>query len=141
MKNLLFLILLISGLTLSAQTKPKTGTKPKAKTAAVSPFKDADLVGKEWKLKSWELFGIVKAPGDNNKNDMVLLNADGTFKLMLNNIPKTGTWKRAGAYINFIQPDSKEKLAYKILSLEAKILKVDWREEDSLHNTLEFEAQ
>ncbi|MFL5752982.1 MAG: hypothetical protein ACJ76F_06215 [Bacteroidia bacterium] len=140
MKNIIFLLLIFCGTTLAAQTKKKP-TGSKTKTAAASPFKDSDLVGKEWKLKSWELFGIVKAPGENNKNDMLQLNSDGTFKLISNNTPRSGTWKRAGVYLQFTQPESTEKLAYKILSVERNSLKVDWREEESLHNTLEFESR
>lgn len=141
MKNLFFLLLIVACTSLHAQTKTKPAPGKKPKAAAASPFKDTDLAGKEWKLKSWEQFGIVKAPDDSTKNDMLLLNADNTFKLVLNNKSKTGTWKKSGAFIFFTQPDNAaEKLVYKILSLEKNNLKVDWREAESLHNTLEFES-
>ncbi|HWY34062.1 MAG TPA: hypothetical protein VNX68_05405 [Nitrosopumilaceae archaeon] len=147
MKRIILLFVIVSGAIFGQETPSKekganktSGTTETTKKPAAT-FKDADLVNKEWVLKTSERWGVVDKPNDTNKDDKLFLNSDGTFKLTLNNAPKTGKWKRGGAYITFTQEASTEKLKYKLLSVDATILKAEWREDDGLYSIFEFEVK
>jgi hypothetical protein len=133
MKNLSFIIVLIFTTNiLFAQTK----LKPKPKAADNSL-----LVNKNWVLKTHEQFGIVKNAADGiRKNDKVFFNTDGSFTLVLDSIQRAGTWKKGGPFITLTASDT-TKLSYKVILLNKQILKVDWREEASLHTIFEYEVK
>jgi hypothetical protein len=132
----LFSLIVFSVTITTAQTATKTAPKPKL-TA-----KDSMMCGKQWHVISVEEWGVItKPPGDKNKNDMLLLNLDGTFSLILFGNKKSGTWTKTGQYIYFTDEATKEKFNYKVISVEPNKLKVDSRDPDETHSIFEYEVK
>lgn len=140
MKKILILtgILLSVGVTtMQAQTK----TASKLGTSSKLSKTDSTMCGKEWHVTSVEEWGVAGKPGDKNKNDMLMMTTDMKFNLVLFGNKKSGTWSRAGQYIYFVDEVSGEKFNYKVLSVEAKKIKVDYRDPDETHSIFEMEAK
>ena len=116
-----------------------TGSSSSASTAATGGL-SACYIGKTWKLVKIEKFGVENAPGEEQKNDMLLLNSDGTFKVILKGIEKSGTFTRSGSWLNLKPLCGGEAIPYKIESCEGNTLKADWRDGDT-HNHFTFTAQ
>ncbi len=114
------------------KTAPKTGTGTKTRNTPQSHVGQC-YADKTWKLQKIEKFAIEKAPGDDQKNDMLLLNGDGTFKVVLKGVEKTGTYSKSGSWLNLKPNDGSEAMPYKIESCEGSTLKADWRDGDT-HN-------
>jgi hypothetical protein len=142
-KTILLSFALFMAAAVFAQTKPatKTGTKaaPVTKTSATAtsatapaPSQADCYINKTWKLTKVEKFGITKDPGDDMKGDMLSLSNDGTFKMVIKGVEKTGTWSR-GSWMSLKPSDGSEMLPVKIESCEGSTLKVDWRDGDT-HN-------
>ena len=129
-------IVLISLNTIVAQTATKAAAKPKL-TA-----KDSMMCGKQWHVVSVEEWAVVtKPPGEKNASDMLMLNLDGTYNLILFGNKKAGTWSKVGQYIYFVDEATKEKFNYKIVSVEAKKIKMDYRDPDETHSLFEYEIK
>jgi len=132
----LFCLMTFSAVITTAQTATKTPAKPKL-TA-----KDSMMCGKQWQVISVEEWGVLtKPPGDKNKNDMLLLNLDGTFSLILFGNKKSGTWTKTGQYIYFTDDATKEKFNYKVVSVDPKKIKMDYRDPDETHSIFEYEQK
>ena len=131
-----------------AQTavKPKATVTAKPKTSA-APAKpkltDADIMmcDKEWHVVSIVEWAVEQKPGDKNKNDMLKLTQDGNFNLVLFGVAKSGTWTKSGQYIYFTDASTKEKFNYKVISVEEKKLKVDYRDPDETHTLFVMEPK
>lgn len=156
MKKAIFLsIALFAGVALFAQapSKPVKATKGNAiapVSTATGPSMGgattggggglaACTIGKTWKLVKVEKFGVEKDPGDDQKNDMLQLNSDGTFKVILKGVEKTGTYTR-GTWLTLKPNDGSESMPYKIMSCEGSNMKADWRDGDT-HNIFTYTAQ
>lgn len=124
------LIMLFTGI-MNAQTASKLG---KAKLTA----KDSMMCGKTWTVVSIEEWAVVNKPDDKTKNDMLLLNLDGTFNLILFGNKKSGTWTKMGQYIYFTDSASAEKFNYKLLVVENNRLRFDYRDPDETHSIYEM---
>lgn len=135
-KNHLTLIVLLALIisTGSAQTASKLG---KAKLTA----KDSMMCGKQWKVVSIEEWAVVNKPDERTKNDMLFLNADGTFNLILFGNKKAGTWTKMGQYIYFTDSATGEKFNYKLLVVESNRLRFDFRDPDETHSLYEMESK
>jgi hypothetical protein len=145
MEKLVALFSIFLAINLSAQTG---GVPAKSKTASklgsgsqVKGFNKNDslMCAKDWKVISVEEWGVVAKPGEKNKNDMLHLTLDGKFDLVLFGVKKSGTWIRSGIYIYFTDETTKEKFNYKIVSVDAKNLKMDYRDPDETHSIFEYE--
>lgn len=134
MKQIVFILSIFFFFALPAfsQAKKKVGT------AVTTPANN--LAGKQWVLKSTEKWGVEKEPDAVNKNDKLLMKQDGSFTMTLNGQEKSGTYKKAGAYITFTC-EGGEKLSYKVISSDASTLKVDWREDEGLHTIFVYNAK
>jgi hypothetical protein len=132
-----FTILLFTGSVLSAQTK----TASKMGTRLRLSSQDSMMCNKEWHPITVEEWGVVSPVGDKNKNDVLKLTYDGKFDLILFGNSKSGTWTKAGQYIYFTDQTTKEKFNYKVISVEEKKLKVDYRDPDETHSIFEMEAK
>ncbi|MCE3279311.1 MAG: hypothetical protein K0S44_1502 [Bacteroidetes bacterium] len=100
------------------------------------------MCSKTWKVISVEEWAVVtKPPGEKNQNDMLYMSLDGQFEMMLFGEKKSGTWARAGQYINFTDIASGKKFNYKVISIEPNKLKVDYRDPDNSHSIFEMEAK
>ncbi len=132
-------ILCLTAITCSlsfSQTATKAAAKPKL-TA-----KDSMMCGKQWHVVSVEEWAVVtKPPGEKNANDMLLLNLDGTYNLILFGNKKAGTWSKVGQYIYFVDEATKEKFNYKVINVEAKKIKMDYRDPDETHSLFEYELK
>jgi len=124
--------------TTSGTTSGATATG--ATSTSSSSAAGACYAGKTWKLVKVEKFGVEKPPGEDQKNDMLLLNADGTFKVILKGIEKTGTYTKSGSWLNLKPADGSEAMPYKIEACDASSLKADWRDGDT-HNHYFYSAQ
>ena len=132
------MILLIGTITTAQTTATKSTTTAKPKLTD----KDIMMCDKDWHVVSVEEWAVVtKPPGEKNKNDMLKLTQDGKFDLVLFGNKKSGTWTKSGPYIYFTDAASKEKFNYKVVSVEANKLKVDFRDPDETHSIFEMDAK
>ena len=143
-KVIFFSFALLLGAAVFAQTRKATKTAT-ATTTSSSSTSSASSAGacyadKSWKLVKIEKFGVEKDPGDDQKNDMLLLNGDGTFKVILKGVEKTGKYTKSGSWLNLKPADGSEALPYKIELCERATLKADWRDGDT-HNHFTFSSQ
>lgn len=128
-------ILLFSGVAFS-QTK----TASKLGKAAKYSHNDSVMCNTKWVLTMVEEEGAASKPAEKNQNDMLFMGLDGKFYLVLNGIKKAGTWARAGQNINFTDV-SEEKFSYKVLSIDPKKLKVEYRNNDEMPVKFEMEPK
>ncbi len=149
-RSLLIALALFVGISVSAQIKSTSATKAPAKTGTSKSTQSgqtsggtttppACYAGKTWKLSKIEKFGVEKDPGDDQKGDMLILNLDGTFKIILKGVEKTGTYSR-GSWLNLKPADGSEALPIKVESCNDSELKADWRDGDT-HNHFTYKAQ
>jgi hypothetical protein len=131
-KIIFFLSLLVAVSTTNAQTAAKQPAKPKFTS------KDSLMCGKQWKVVTIEEWGVVNKPNEKTQNDMLLMNLDGTYNLILFGNKKAGTWSKAGQYIYFTDSATNEKFNYKIISVEKTKLKFDYRDPDETHSIYEM---
>jgi len=150
-KTLLLSLALFFGTAVFAQRKAvKSGTATSGTTSgstssgttstSTASSAGACYVGKKWKLTKIEKFGVEKPPGEDQKNDMLILNADGTFGIVLKGVEKSGTYTKSGSWLNLKPSDGSEALPYKIEACDATTLKADWRDGDT-HNHFFYSAQ
>jgi hypothetical protein len=99
MKRFLFLISVLFCAGSFAQEK-----KPVKKTEPAPP---PSYVGKEWKINSLEEFSVLKKPSGKTLNDMLLLNADNTFKIRRDSVEIIGKYTRGGKAITLKTEDNK----------------------------------
>lgn len=123
----------------TATQSPTKATKTTTASSAPAPSLADCYINKTWKLNQVEKFGISKDPSDDMKNDMLLLSNDGTFKMVIKGVEKTGTWTR-GTWMSLKPADGSEVLPVKIESCEGKTLKADWRDGDT-HNHFTYVTQ
>jgi hypothetical protein len=134
---LLFSLLFFIAGGISSQTK----TANKLGTSSKLSKNDSLMCAHEWKLASVEEWGVKKQPEENYKADMLAMTLDGKYNLILFGKKKEGTWTRSGQYIYFVDTPSGEKFNYKIVSVEKKKLKVDFRDPDETHSIFEMEPK
>jgi hypothetical protein len=142
-KTVLLSFALFLGTAMFAQQK--TITKKSSSTTTVTHSKAASHAGqcyadKNWKLVKVEKFGVEKDPGDDMKSDMLRLNGDGTFKVVLKGVEKTGTYAKSGSWLNLKPSDGSGALPYKINSCEGNNMQADWRDGDT-HNLYTYKAE
>jgi len=122
--------------TLAAQKSVAIAGPPRLSAA------DMLMCNVDWHVISVEEWAIVtKPPGEKNKNDMLHLNANGTYTAILFGNSKSGSWTKSGQYINCVDEATKEKFSYKVISVEEKKLKLDYRDPDETHSIFEMEPK
>ncbi len=131
-KIIFFLSFLVAVSAANAQTAAKQPAK--AKLSA----KDSLMCGKQWKVVTIEEWGVVNKPNEKTQNDMLLMNLDGTYNLILFGNKKAGTWSKTGQYVYFTDSATNEKFNYKIISVEKTKLKFDYRDPDETHSIYEM---
>ncbi len=137
-KQVLFLALLCMGAVSVAQTK--TASKPGGSSKL--SHSDSLMCGKDWRVTSVEEWAVVtKPPGEKNAGDMLSMSTDMKYNLVLFGKKHSGTWSRAGQYIYFVDEASGEKFNYKVVSVDAKKIKVDYRDPDETHSVFELETK
>ncbi len=143
-KTILLSFALFLGTNLFSQTNTGTATKKSKSTAGSGANSSTNsapacYAGKTWKLSKVEKFSIAADPGADQKDDMLLLNIDGTFKMILKGVTKVGDYTRGG-WLNLKPRDGSEALPVKVESCDGTTLKVDWRDGDT-HNHFTYTAQ
>ena len=132
---MIIVLTLTAGISL-AQTAAKTPAKPKLTPA------DIMMCDKEWHVISVEEFAVVtKPPGEKNKTDMLKMTQDGKFNMIMFGKERAGTWTKSGQYIYFVDAATKEKINYKVISVEPAKLKVDHFSDEDGHSIFEYEAK
>lgn len=130
--TLSFALFLAGGLLAQTKTSTKAPEAGIAKAKPVHGIPADCYINKTWKLTQVERFGVTKAPNDQQKNDMIMLNNDGTFKMVIDGVEKTGTWTR-GSWMSLKPADGSPMMPVKIESCEGSTFKIDYRDED-VHN-------
>lgn len=134
----LLILLLLSTATAFAQTKTSsklgTGSSKLSKT-------DSLMCGKEWHVTSVEEWGVAAKPTERNVNDMLMMTTDMKFTLVLFGSKKSGTWSRAGQYLYFTDEATKQKISYKVLTVEPNKIKVDHYSDEEGHSIFEMESK
>jgi hypothetical protein len=138
-KIIICIILALSGnISISlAQTK----TANKLGTSSKLSKNDSLMCAKEWKVVSVEEWAVKSKPDEKHKDDMLIMGLDGKYNLILFGNKKEGTWTRSGQYIYFVDIPSGEKFSYKVVSVEPKKIKVDYRDADEVHSIFEMEPK
>jgi|GEM_PF-1598389 hypothetical protein len=138
MKKLLPFLLILITFTSSGQTNGQT-----AKVVAKPKLSASDIMmcDKEWHAVSIIEWAVEQKPGEKNVNDMLKLSQDGTYNLILFGTAKSGTWTKVGQYIYFVDTTTKEKFNYKVVSVEEKKLKIDYRDPDETHTIFMMEPK
>lgn len=126
-------------INMNAQTAIKPAQKPAPKAKLTS--KDSLLCGKHWKVVTIEEWGVINKPNEKTQNDMLSLNLDGTYSLILFGNKKSGSWTKTGQYIYFTDDATKEKFNYKVINIEKNKLKFDYRDPDETHSIYEMESK
>jgi hypothetical protein len=126
--------------TAIAQTKtaPKVATKAPAKSKISKT--DSLLCGKDWRVVSVIAYGVeTRPPGEENKNDVLKLNLDGTYTMVLFGASKTGTWSKAGQSIIF--KEGTGQINFKVITQEPNLLKVDHYDPERFHTLFVYEPK
>lgn len=133
--TLLFLAI-FQGIIVTAQTatKPPQATQPSAKAKA--------LYG-TWTFIGSETFSMPQDPNEKQKIDVLTLNADGTFRFVMDGVEHTGkfTIDAAATWITLTDASTNEVFKLKVIEKTAKRLKVDYRDKDDVHNILIYEMK
>lgn len=150
-KAIFLSLALMAGVAVFAQTKKAATNKSNATTTVGNSMGTSSgsgstasvntlcYQGKTWKLVKVQKFGVEKDPGDDQKTDMLQLNTDGTFKIILKGVEKSGTYSR-GSWLNLKPADGSEALPIKVESCDATTMQADWRDGDT-HNHYTYKAQ
>ena len=121
-----------------AQTK----TASKLGTSLKLSHADSVMCGKEWHVTSVEEWSVVtKPPGQKNATDMLQMGTDKSYTAILFGKKSSGTWSRSGQYIYFTDAAGGEKFSYKVISIDPKKIKVDYRDPDETHSIFEMEVK
>jgi hypothetical protein len=130
------LLFLIAASASIAQTK----TANKLGTSSRLSHNDSIMCNKTWQISKVEENGVVAEPTEKTENDMLMMKIDGTFNAILLGKKKAGTWSRSGQFIYFVE-DSGEKFSYKIVAVEKKKIKVDYKNPDETHSIFIMKAK
>jgi hypothetical protein len=127
--------------TMCSAVVAQTKTASKLGTSLKLSHTDSVMCGKEWHVTSVEEWSVVtKPPGEKNATDMLQMGTDMTYTAILFGKKSSGTWSRSGQYIYFVSA-SGERFSYKVISVEPKKIKVDYRDPDETHSIFEMEVK
>ena len=90
----------------------------------------------KWVLAELEEFGDKWSPGEENKDDFVELNADGTYLMILYGEEKSGTFIHKGSALHFT--NNEEKFFWKLISVSANELLVEYQQPSLIRTKLFF---
>jgi hypothetical protein len=143
-KAILFSFALFLGTAAFAQQKKgaatTTTTKEHKTSKVVVTHTGQCYADKTWKLTKVEKFGVEQDPSVDMKGDLLRLNGDGTFKVVLKGVEKSGTYSKGGSWLNLKPTDGSEVMPYKIMSCEGNNMQADWRDGDT-HNLYTYKAE
>ncbi|HLG04340.1 MAG TPA: hypothetical protein VI731_12150 [Bacteroidia bacterium] len=149
MKTLFTSLLFLIGSAGIAQAPTKSApAKTAAKPAEQAPTQNSSAtvltekqkeLCKEWTLSKTENFGDQHDPTEKQKNDRLLLLADGHYRLILNGVVEGGTWTldKSNVWLTLTNGIGEVK-KFKILESTPTSLKVDYRDEIDIHNILYY---
>lgn len=121
-------------LVAQAATKQPQTAQPSAKAKA--------LYG-TWTFIGSETFSMPQDPNDKQKADVLTLNADGSFRFVMDGVEHKGrfTVDAAATWITLTDGTTNEVFKLKVLEKTAKRLKVDYRDKDDVHNILIYDMK
>jgi hypothetical protein len=138
-KQITFICLAFLATISVSQAQTKTSNKL-GKSLKLSK-NDSIMCSKEWKTASVEKEGDKKKPGDKYKNDMLSMNLNGKFSLVLEGNKKAGNWNRAGQYIYFTDSLSGDKISYQVIDVDAKKLKLEYHDAEKVQSVFEMKPR
>jgi predicted HNH restriction endonuclease len=139
MKKLIILLSITFLVNINA-SNAQTKTANKLGTSSRLSHNDSLMCNKTWQISAVEENGVVAEPTEKTENDMLMMKIDGTFNAILLGKKKAGTWSRSGQFIYFLE-DSGEKFSYKIMTVEKKKIKVDYKNPDETHSIFIMKAK
>ncbi|MCA6362074.1 MAG: hypothetical protein IM638_03495 [Bacteroidetes bacterium] len=115
-------------------TKPVQATQPTAKAKA--------LYG-TWTFIGSETFSMPQDPNDKQKTDVLVLNADGSFRFVMDGVEHQGKFiiDAAATWITLTDATTNEVFKLKVIEKTATRLKVDYRDKDDVHNILIYQTK
>jgi hypothetical protein len=118
MRSLLILLFICFSISLKAQI-----TADQIKTG---------LAGKEWKITTYEIFGVKETPKPEQVNDKIVLNADMTFVIVENGKEYKGKWSilKPVEYINCKSTTGDWVKMYKVISIGEKESMIQFKDAD-----------
>ncbi len=133
---------LLFAVTISSALSAQTKTESKLGTSLKLSHTDSLMCGKEWHVTSVEEWSVVtKPPGEKNAADMLVMGTDKTYMAILFGKKSVGTWSRSGQYIYYVDATSGEKFSYKVIAVDPKSIKVDYRDPDETHSIFVMEVK
>jgi hypothetical protein len=135
---LIFSLLFFAVISIStAQTK----TSNKLGKSLKLSKNDSIMCSKEWKTVSVEKEGEKKKPGDKYKNDLLSMNLNGKYTLVLEGNKKAGNWNRAGQFLYFTDSLSGEKFSYQVIDVDTKKIKLEYHDANKVQSVFEMKAK
>lgn len=91
-----------------------------------------ELAGKEWKIVSYEVFGVNDAPKPEQVNDKIFLKADMSFVIVENGKEYKGKWTimNPASYISCKAATGSWTKVYKVLSIGEKQSVIEYKDPD-----------
>ncbi len=116
-------------------------TIPAGKNTFVMTFKDS-LLCREWKFASSERFGVKHEPEEKEKNNKLIFTADMRVRIFIDGINKSGSWStdKYKTYITIVLDGSKEKIMYKIISLNERDFQYEYQEPSLIRTIYNYTA-
>ncbi|HEU4718672.1 MAG TPA: hypothetical protein VFU15_12595 [Bacteroidia bacterium] len=142
MKKLFTIGFISLGLMSFAQTsKPTTatsGTTGASATQSTLTPKEKILC-RTWVLSKTEVFGVEKGPQDDQKNDQLVVQENGRYRLIYNGVAEGGTWvlDKGGIWLT-LTSDAGVVRKFKIVSMTEQQLQVDYKDSDDVHNNIYY---
>jgi hypothetical protein len=139
MKKLIVICLTLIASIFHSTAQTKTSSKL-GKSSKLSK-NDSLMCAKEWKTVSVTEQGKKSKPGDKYKDDMLSMNLNGKFNLILSGNKKSGTWSRAGQFLYFVDSLSGDKISYQVLEVEPKKIKLEYHDSNQVQSVFEMKAK
>lgn len=134
----LICLTLIASISISlAQTKTSNKLGKNSKLSK----NDSIMCAKEWKVTSVIEEGKKGKPGDKHKDDMLSMNLNGKFNLVLAGSKKAGSWSRAGQYLYFSDSLNGEKISYQVIEVESKKIKLEYHDVNQKQTVFEMKPR
>lgn len=102
-----------------------------------------ELAGKEWKIVSYEVFGVNDAPKPEQVNDKILLKADMSFVIVENGKEYKGKWTimNPSNYISCKAATGGWTKVYKVLSTGEKEASIEYKDPDLIKTKYYLEVR
>lgn len=132
-------LLVFSIFAQSTQPKNTSKNKPAQNTTASTTTPKVKALCTTWYLSQTEVFSDIHKPTEQQKGDLLILLEGGQYRFIYNGVAEGGSWAidKNGLWITLISLSGVTK-QLKVLESTDKILKVDYKDVDDVHNVLYY---